>query len=148
MKYLFCLLLFAVVNNSFAQENNTVSWEIESKKDKKNEYSLNFNATVKEGWYVYSQYLESDDGPVRTEIVLEDNAAIKTDGKATEEGSKIEGFDKLFEMNITKFKKHLKITQKVKTTGPATIKGYITFMTCNDEMCLPPSDLPFEIQLK
>ncbi len=148
MKYLFCFLLFTFANNSFAQENNTVTWEIETKKDKKNEYSLNFNATVKEGWYVYSQYLESDDGPVRTEIVLEENSAITTEGKAAEEGNKIEGFDKLFEMNITKFKKHLKITQKVKTTGPATLKGYITFMTCNDEMCLPPSDYPFEIQLK
>ena len=148
MKLLVFILFLAIVNNSFAQENNTVTWKIDIKKDKKNAYSLDFNATVKEGWYVYSQFLESDDGPVRTEIVLEENAAIKTDGKATEEGSKIEGFDKLFEMNITKFKKHLKITQKVITTGPATLKGYITFMTCNDEMCLPPSDYPFEIQLK
>ena len=85
MKLLVFILFLAIVNNSFAQENNTVTWKIDIKKDKKNAYSLDFNAKGKEGWYVYSQYLESDDGPVRTEIVLEENAAIKTDGKATEE---------------------------------------------------------------
>lgn len=147
MKYLFAALFLSLSSLTYAQ-NNTVSWTFESEKTGDNEYTIYLNATVQEGWYVYSQYLESDDGPVRTEIVLDKNEALSLDGKATEEGNKIEGFDALFEMNIIKFKKHLKIAQKVKITGSTTLKGYLTFMTCNDEQCLPPSDVPFELKLK
>jgi len=148
MKYFFSFLFLTICSLSYGQDNNTVSWTFESEKTGNNEYTIHLNATVKDGWYVYSQYLASDDGPVRTEIVLEENAALSLDGKSIEDGHKIEGFDNLFEMDIIKFKKDLKITQKVKITGPTTIKGYITFMTCNDEQCLPPSDVPFELKLK
>ena len=147
MKFLFALTCLVTSLSSYAQ-NNTVTWTIESKKTNSKEYSLIFNATIKDGWYVYSQFLESDEGPVPTEITLEENKNLALVGKAIEEGQKIEGFDKLFEMNITKFKKSLKINQKIKTSEPTTVKGYITFMTCNDEMCLPPTDVRFELHLK
>ena len=147
MKYLYTIIFLISCALCYGQ-NNTVSWTFESKKTNAKEYTLIFNASIQEGWYVYSQFLESDDGPVPTELVLQENKAITLDGKANEEGQKIEGFDTLFEMNITKFKKNLKISQKIKTTGSTTIKGYLTFMTCNDEMCLPPSDVPFELQIK
>jgi thiol:disulfide interchange protein DsbD len=147
MKYLYTIIFLISCALCYGQ-NNTVSWTFESKKTNSKEYTLIFNASIQEGWYVYSQFLESDDGPVPTELVLQENKNIALEGKANEEGQKIEGFDKLFEMNITKFKKNLKISQKIKTTGPTTIKGYLTFMTCNDEMCLPPSDVPFELQIK
>ncbi|BDS13954.1 protein-disulfide reductase DsbD N-terminal domain-containing protein [Aureispira anguillae] len=147
MKHLFVILLLAISTFSYGQ-NNTVSWAFESKKTGKNEYTLYLKATIKDGWYVYSQYLESDDGPVRTEIVLEDEGTISLDGKAVEEGQQIKGYDNLFDMNIIKYKKHLTITQKIHTKGDEKVKGYITFMTCNDEQCLPPTDVPFEIKLK
>ena len=147
MKYLFAALFLSLCSLTYGQ-NNTVSWTFESEKTGDKEYTIYLNATVQEGWYIYSQYLESDDGPVRTEIVLDKNEALSLDGNATEEGHKIEGFDSLFEMNVIKFKKQLKIAQKVKITGSTTVKGYITFMTCNDEQCLPPSDVAFELKLK
>lgn len=148
MKYLFSILLLTLTSLSYAQTNNTISWTFESKKTAANEYTVLMKATVKEGWYVYSQYLESDDGPVRTEIVLEENEAVELVDQATEEGEKITGYDSLFDMNITKYKKHLTITQKIKAKKGQQLKGYITFMTCNDEQCLPPTDVPFDITLK
>ncbi len=148
MKYLFSILFLTFTTLSFAQTNNTTSWTFESKKTAPNEYTITMKATVKEGWYVYSQYLESDDGPIRTEIILEENEGIELVGKATEDGDKIAGFDDMFDMNIIKYKKHLTITQKVKAKKAKTFKGYITFMTCNDEQCLPPTDVSFEVKLK
>ncbi len=147
MKYLYTIIFLISCALCYGQDN-TVSWTFESKKTNEKEYTLIFNASIQEGWFVYSQFLDSDDGPIATEIVLEENKNIILDGKASEEGEKTEGFDKLFEMNITKFKKNLKISQKIKMTGSTSIKGYITFMTCNDEMCLPPSDVPFELHIK
>ncbi|WMX15535.1 MULTISPECIES: protein-disulfide reductase DsbD domain-containing protein [unclassified Aureispira] len=148
MKYLFSILLVTFSVLTYAQNNNTVSWSFESKKTASNEYTIQMKATIKDGWYVYSQYLESDDGPIRTAIVLEENAGVELVGKAEEEGNKVSGFDSLFDMDITKYKKQLIITQKIKASKVKTLKGYITFMTCNDEQCLPPTDVPFEIKLK
>ena len=148
MKYLFSILLVTFSVLTYAQNNNTVSWSFESKKTASNEYTIQMKATIKDGWYVYSQYLESDDGPIRTAIVLEGNAGVELVGKAEEEGNKVSGFDSLFDMDITKYKKQLIITQKIKASKVKTLKGYITFMTCNDEQCLPPTDVPFEIKLK
>lgn len=148
MKYLFSILFLSFATLSFAQTNKVVSWTFESKKTAPNEYTVKLKATVNDGWYIYSQYLESDDGPIRTEIVLEENEEIELDGKATEEGSKVSGFDEMFDMNIVKYKKQVVFTQKVKAKKLEKFKGYITFMTCNDEQCLPPTDVPFEITLK
>jgi thiol:disulfide interchange protein DsbD len=148
MKYLFSILFVTFATLSFAQTNNTTSWTFESKKTAPNEYTITIKATIKEGWYVYSQYLESDDGPVRTEIILDKNEGIELVEKATEEGNKVSGFDDMFGMNIIKYKKTLSITQKVKAKKGEKFKGFVTFMTCNDEQCLPPSDVPFEITLK
>lgn len=147
MKHLLAILLLGISILSYGQ-NSTVSWTFDSKKTGKNEYTIYLKATVKDGWYIYSQYLESDDGPVRTTLVLEDSKNVTPEGKAGEEGDKVTGYDNLFSMNITKFKKHYTITQKVKTEGAKEIKCFVTFMTCNDEQCLPPSDVPFEIKLK
>lgn len=148
MKYLFSILFVTFTTLSFAQTNSIVSWTFESKKTAPNEYTIQIKATVKDGWYIYSQYLESDDGPIRTEIVLEENEGIVLIEKATEEGNQVSGFDEMFDMNIIKYKKQLVITQKVTAKKSKKFKGYITFMTCNDEQCLPPTDVPFEITLK
>lgn len=148
MKYLFSILFVTFTTLSFAQTNDVVSWTFESKKTAPNEYTVKMKAKVNDGWYIYSQYLESDDGPIRTEIVLEKNEAIELLGKATEEGSKVSGFDEMFDMNIVKYKKEVVFIQKVKAKKMEKFKGYITFMTCNDEQCLPPTDVSFEIKLK
>lgn len=148
MKYLFSALFLICTMLSYAQTNNTISWTFESQKTAPNEYTIIMKATVNDGWYVYSQYLESDDGPIRTEIILEENEGVELVEEAKEEGNKVSGYDEMFDMNITKYKKHLTITQKVKATKAKQLKGYITFMTCNDEQCLPPTDVPFEIKLK
>ncbi len=34
-------------------------------------------------------------------------------------------------------------SQVVELSGESEVTGYITFQTCNDEMCLPPRDVPF-----
>ena len=148
MKYLFSILFVTLATLSFAQTNDIVSWAFESKKTAPNEYTIQMKATVDDGWYIYSQYLESDDGPIRTQIVLEENEGIELVEKAIEEGKKISGFDEMFDMNIIKYKKQLIITQKIKAKKLEKFKGYITFMTCNNEQCLPPTDVPFEIILK
>ena len=105
-----------------------------------------FTATIQDKWYVYSQFLE-EDGPVPTTLYWDDNDAIKIEGKATEESEgKVSGFDKMFKMDVTKYKNALTIRQKLTAsdlTKPLT--GAIEFMTCDDTRCLPPAEVPFKV---
>src|SRR5688500_19452374 len=49
-------------------------------------------------------------------------------------------------MELTKFMKYYTIEQKIKITDPSKpITGYLNFMTCNDERCIAPSDVEFEL---
>ena len=135
-----------------AQES-PVKWSYESKKVADGPtgggtYDLVFTANIQDGWYVYSQYLESDDGPVRTSIRYDENAAVKMDDKNVEDGHKYEGYDDLFGMNIIKFNGQPTFTQRVKITKPTTLSGTVEFMTCNNERCLPPVEIPFRFDLK
>ncbi len=142
----FAMALF-MASAAIAQQN-PVKWSYEAKKVADNTYDLIFTANISDGWYVYSQYLESDEGPIRTTFTYEDNAAVKLDGKNVEAGQKVEGYDDLFGMNIIKFKGKPTFTQRVKINGPTTFKGSVEFMTCDHERCLPPSDVPFRFDLK
>ncbi|MCB0686801.1 MAG: thioredoxin family protein, partial [Saprospiraceae bacterium] len=104
---------------------------------------LVFTAKIDAGWGVYSQFLESDEGPIATSINYEtpDLALI---GKAEESGHRKEGYDAIFEMNVIKFAEDYIITQKIKAKEGSRIKGYLTYMTCDDTKCLPPTDVDFD----
>lgn len=129
-------------------QQNPVKWSYEAKKVSDNVYDLVFTANISDGWYVYSQYLESDDGPIRTSFTYDENAAVKMDGKNLEDGHKHEGYDDLFGMTIIKFSGKPTFTQRVKITKPTTFSGHLEFMTCDNERCLPPSEVPFQFDLK
>jgi len=148
MKFILACSFLLIATLGYSQKNDKVSWSFDSKKTGSKEYTVTFKGEVKEGWYIYSQYLESDDGPVRTQLVIENNSAIRPEGKPEEAGTKVEGYDELFGMNIIKYKKSITISQKLVVEEPTTITGYITFMSCDDSQCLPPVDVPFEIKLK
>jgi|CXWL01.1.fsa_nt_gi thiol:disulfide interchange protein DsbD len=134
-------------------QQNPVKWSYEAKKvadvpTGTNQYDLVLTANISDGWYVYSQYLESDDGPIRTTFTFNENAAVKLEGKNVEDGHKYEGYDDLFGMNIIKFSGKPTFTQRVKITAPTVLTGHVGFMTCDSERCLPPAEIPFRFDLR
>jgi len=51
----------------------------------------------------------------------------------------------MFDMNITKYKHDFTITKRLKLTKDIeTIKGFLEYMTCDDEQCRPPTAVEFE----
>lgn len=140
-------LMFAFVSS--AQILTPVKWEFASESLGNNEYNLIFTAKIDDGWTVYSQFTE-DDGPVPTELIFENLNGAELLGKATEQGHKKEGMDKLFEVNVIKFldDEDFVITQKVKASDNSKpISGYLTFMTCDNSRCLPPEDIDFSFDI-
>lgn len=139
--------LFAFSLSAQAQAD-PVSWKITKTKVKSGEYELIFEATIEPHWAIYSQFLESEDGPIATSFTFETTENAILSDKVEEIGQRLDVYDQLFEMNISKYKKTVKFVQRVKMEAKGQISGYITFMCCNDESCLPPKDVPFEFSLK
>ena len=140
--------LFTLSLGLFAQTANPVHWNFDAVKTGDNTYDLVISADVDGEWCVYSQFLDSDDGPIPTSFSFDDTKGVQFLGKVEEKGDKLEKYDELFAMKIAKFKKEVKFIQKIKTKNSVqTVSGTIEFMTCNGKTCLPPTEVPFEIAL-
>ncbi|MEM6816581.1 MAG: cytochrome c biogenesis protein CcdA [Bacteroidota bacterium] len=142
-------LFFVLSGLLQSQIFDPVKWEFSSEYVDKSEYILHFTAEIEPGWSVYSQYLDRDDGPIATALIFDKNDYFQLVGKAKEDPkNKKEGFDPVFEMNLAKYNKSMKISQRVKVLNPSKpITGYLTYMTCDSTRCLPPTDVDFNLQL-
>ncbi len=147
--FTFSLLLLFLASASFAQILTPVKWKFDVEKINDTEFKLKYTATIDKGWTVYSQFT-SEDGPVPTSINYEEMSGIELVGKASEKGAKKEGMDAYFGVNVVKFlaDKPFVIEQKIKVKDASKpIKGYVNFMACDHEKCLPPSDVDFSFKL-
>ena len=70
LRSLATLILLAVVYSGSAQIYNPVKWSFGYRLDGDEHAVLEFTATIEEGWHVYATKLESDMGPIPTEIVF------------------------------------------------------------------------------
>lgn len=132
-----------------AQMFDPVKWEFDYKAVSDTEFDLIFKAKMEPQWAIYSQYLDNDDGPIPTSFQYDQGGHFKLVGKCAETGYKKEGFDPIFEMNVVKYLKNAEFTQRVKVSDLSKpLTGYLTFMTCDDERCLPPTDVDFSFTLK
>ncbi len=144
------LAVFALSSSLTAQIYNPVKWETDFKHVSGQDFKLIFTATIDDGWSIYSQYLENDDGPVRTSFEFDAGDHYQLVGKNEEsDKNRKEGFDDLFGMNVIKYYKKAIFTQKVKVTDPTKpVVGYLEFMTCDATKCLPPDMVDFSIKVE
>ena len=145
--FLLTLLFLSCANIAFAQLA-PVKWSFEVEKVNEAEYDIIITANIENGWSVYSQYLESQNGPVATSFQFYDGRDISLIGKTDEAGFKKESFDDLFGMKLVKFSKKAKFTQRIKVAGNTnSVNGNLTYMTCDETSCLPPTNVDFSIAL-
>ncbi len=133
-----------------AQLFNPVRWEFSAEQVSADLYDLTCKATIDPGWYIYSQYLESDDGPVRTSFHFEEGAHYALSGTTEERSAhRKELNDPLFDdMLVIKFSDEVSFVQRIRVLEPGKpVKGYLEFMTCDQERCLPPKEVDFAFQL-
>jgi thiol:disulfide interchange protein DsbD len=126
-----------------------VKWTIATKDLGAGQWEVVFSATIQEGWSVYSQQNYGDMGPWPTSIVVDSLSGVERLGAAEETGAKvIDGHDVVFDMPVKKFKGSATFTQRIQVSDPATpITGYFEYMTCDDEMCLPPATVYYILGL-
>lgn len=147
MKWIGVLLLVALSFGALWAQK-PVQWSFEARKVSDTEYDLLVTAQVSKGWYIYSQYMESDEGPIPTSFVFEGNENYELVGETKEEGHRKEAFDDIFGITLIKYSNQVQFTQRILLKGSLEkISGSLDFMTCDDERCLPPTTVEFEIAL-
>ena len=141
-----CLLLIAVVAQAQIQE--PVKFKSELKTLAAGEAEIVFTATIDKGWHVYSTDL-GDGGPISATFNVEKISGATVVGKLQPKGKEIASYDKLFEMNVRYFESTAQFIQKLKLTGgDYKIEGFLEFGACNDENCLPPTQVEFNFSGK
>lgn len=132
---------------SVAQIYDPVQWSFSTESLGNNEYNVIFKAQIEAGWHIYSQNLKGE-GPIPTTFLFAEDSKYERIGEVTE-GEAIVHYDNAFGIELNYFEKEAIFTQKVKVLGkePVAVKGELEFMVCNDGMCLPPTQVEFDINL-
>ena len=145
------IFLLTILVSGFVQAQiaDPVHWKFSTKKTADNEYDLILKANIDKGWHMYSQFLESDNGPVATTFNFDKSKDVSLIGKTKESATKSE-YDKNFEMNVKYFEHEATFTQHIKLNkeGKLKVKGYLNFMTCEEGRCLPPKDVDFNFEVE
>lgn len=143
-----CLLIITAWFPSFAQIQEPVKFKTELKTISDTEAQIVFTGNIDAGWHVYSTDLPSG-GPISATFNVEKIQGAELMGKLTPQGKEIENFDKVFEMKLRYFENTATFVQKFKITDASyQIEGYLEYGACNDENCLPPTEVPFSFSGK
>ena len=138
------LLVGLMVLVAQGQMVNPVHFSSQLKKLKGNEGEIVFSATVDDGWHVYSTDM-GNDGPISATFNVVKMEGAEPVGKLTPRGNIIKQYDKMFGMELRFFEKKAQFVQKIRFTKPQyVIDCYLEYGACNDEMCLPPTEVAFK----
>ena len=136
--------------SGFAQMGSAkqVSWTFASKKIGDKRYEVRLTATISGNYHLYAQ-VAGVEGPVPTTIPFTPNPLLTPDGKTLEQGKKISKMEEAWDGKVNFYEKTVTFVQVVnaKTKAKTSLNGKIEFMVCNDELCLPPAEVPFKIAI-
>ena len=138
-KLLSTLLLLLSVLTIKAQMQDPVHFRSELKRISDTEAELLFQATIDDGWHVYSTDLGKG-GPISATFHADRMEGAQTVGTLKARGKEVKQFDKMFGMEVRYFEQAVTFVQKVRLTKPQyDISCYVEYGACSDQMCLPPS---------
>lgn len=124
-----------------------VKWSYSSEKINEKEFDLLITAKLEKGWHLYSQFID-EGGPIPTSFKFNPSPNYKLIGKVSESPKAVTAYDNNFSMQIAWHKDQVVFKQRISLNKPIeSISGVLEFMVCNDERCLPPAELEFQIPL-
>lgn len=129
---------------------NPVNWNFTIKKLADKTYELRAKATMQPGWHLYSQDQPEDAIAIPTGFTINNNPLLSLDGKIKEIG-KLERFhDNTLDVSANQYSNSVDFVQviKLKAAVKTNITGSVEYQTCNDEKCLPPKTINFNVAVK
>lgn len=137
LTFLFLLLAFSLQ----AQIAQPVKFTSDMKMLSDGEAEIVFTGKIDAGWHVYSNNL-AQDGPIAATFNAVKMDGVETVGKLQARGNEQAKYDQMFGMNVRYFENQVTFVQKVKFTKPEyNIDCFLEYGACNDETCLPPSEV-------
>jgi Disulphide bond corrector protein DsbC len=143
----FAMIVISAV--SFAQMKDPVQWNFSATRKSDKVYQVTFSATVAKPWHIYSQTTPKG-GPVPTKIVYKANPLVSVSGDAKENGALQKVHDQYFGVDVKYFNDKVDFVQTVtlKANAKTNVTGTIEYMVCNDQECLPPKKVSFDLKLE
>lgn len=140
------ILLFVFYFHGASQIQEPIHWSYKVNDRGADTKEIVFTAKIDQGWHLYGMSLP-DGGPISTSFNFEKVKGGTLIGKVTSDSKLITHFDNQFSMDLSWYVNAATFSQKVKVTNlnDFYISGYVKYMACNDESCLPPSDFNFTI---
>jgi thiol:disulfide interchange protein DsbD len=146
---LLLILIYIVPVSIFSLVKNPVKWQYSYKFLNKNIVELKLKASIDKGWHMYGAFFPQG-GPIVTTFHFEPSPFYsKID--TIKEVTKPERFkDPNFDMEVAMHSGKAEFIQKfaLKKNGEFTLKGSIEFQACDNQMCLPPKNEEFAINIK
>jgi thiol:disulfide interchange protein len=122
-----------------------VAWAVIAEPLDDGQWKFSFRAEIDPGWSVYSTQNFGDLGPWPSSFGFDSLAHVQV-REGTQEVSEhtSEGHDPVFDMSVRKFKEQVDFVRMVDLAdAELPVSGWFEYMTCNDEMCLPPATVYF-----
>ena len=143
------VLLISIVllsNIATGQIYEPVTWSHELRITGKTTGEIIHKATIEDKWHLYGMNIPKN-GPRPTRIVYETFSNAEKDGDIIARSKLLEVFDKNFNMNLSWYANEAIFIQKIKFKDATQVKieGFVEFMACDDERCLPPMQDEFSL---
>ncbi|MBR5003408.1 MAG: thiol:disulfide interchange protein, partial [Bacteroidaceae bacterium] len=138
-KTMLCMAaLLACCNVAFAQMLEPVKWTQELKMVSETEAELVFNATIEDGWHMYTTE-NGEGGPMPAALRVDALQGAELDGTLQSVGDAHTEYDSTFEMDLTFFAHAGSFVQKLKITDPENyrIEGLLEAQACVEGSCMP-----------
>lgn len=139
----FLIVLFTITVSFLSNAQNEISWNFSFNKENQ---ELVFKATLSDGWHIYSQFLDKNEGPVATTFKFDENDKIEQIENVQEPEGEIV-YDENFASEITYFSNEVSFIQPITTKEKTKVTGSVLYMICDDNGCLPPDVKEFSIKV-
>lgn len=150
MKSTFTILIALFTAIIIRAQNNPVTWSFNARKTADKTYEVTLTAIIQKGWHLYSQTQPEDAIAIPTEIIFNKNPLLILEGKVKEVGKLEKFYDKTLDVTANQYSNKVDFVQVVKVRGSAktNVSGTVEFQTCDDEKCLPPKKINFNLTLE
>ena len=139
-------LFICALASAWAQFQTPVTMTASQKKVGDDALEIVFQGNVDAGWHVYGTDI-ADGGPTRAELTLEKQKGLKPDGKLKATGKIHKAMDEMFGMEVSYMEGTASFVQRFTITEPEyEVAGYLTYGACNDENCMPPTNVEFSFK--
>lgn len=144
--FLSLLFIFAAIFPATAQLQDPVHFSASTKRTSPTSIAVTFSASIDAGWHVYSNNIGAG-GPTPASFHFDNKQGVEVDGPLQAAGAAKTVMDPVFNMKVTYFEHHVVFVQKLKITSKKfSAKGYLEYGSCNDQNCMPPTQVEFAVK--